>query len=204
MFAVARSAAVRAFRQTRGTFRRPLAQTRPQVLQLHTTTDLHSIGAGMGEGAGKSGEGKSVAIVLSGCGVYDGSEITEAVATIVHLSTAGASYQCFAPNKDQMHAVNHLTGEAHETTRNVLEESARIARGNVKDLAELSASDFDAVVFPYVASSSFHFAFGLLLVVFNSRCATDRESTITRARRCVRACSQRRLRRGQEPLFMGG
>lgn len=91
-----------------------------------------------------------MAVVLSGNGVYDGSECTEAIATLVHLSRAGATVQCFAPNVDQMHAVNHTTGAAHDATRNVLEESARLARGNIKALSVLAASnkDFDAVVFP--------------------------------------------------------
>lgn len=92
--------------------------------------------------------GKRVALVLSGNGVYDGSECTEAVAAIVHLSRAGANVQCFAPNIDQMHAINHLKGEPHEHNRNVMEESARLARGNVKPLEELDLKSIDALVFP--------------------------------------------------------
>ena len=95
-----------------------------------------------------TGGQKNVAIVLSGSGVYDGTEITEGVATLVHLSRHGAHYQCFAPDKMQMHAVNHLTGEEHVVNRNVLQESGRLARGNVADLNTLSASDYDAVIFP--------------------------------------------------------
>ncbi|GAB4350149.1 MAG: isoprenoid biosynthesis glyoxalase ElbB [Gammaproteobacteria bacterium] len=90
-----------------------------------------------------------VAVVLSGCGVYDGSEIHEAVLTLLALDRAGAEYQCLAPNIEQMHVVNHLTGEVAEgETRNVLVESARIARGNIKDLAKARAEDFDALIFP--------------------------------------------------------
>jgi len=86
--------------------------------------------------------------MLAGCGVYEGSECTEAVGALIHLSRNNCDVQSFAPNKDQMHAVNHCTGEEHEANRNVLVESARIARGNVKDLAECNADDYDALVVP--------------------------------------------------------
>ncbi|MEM8548839.1 MAG: isoprenoid biosynthesis glyoxalase ElbB [Pseudomonadota bacterium] len=91
----------------------------------------------------------SVAVVLSGCGVYDGAEINEAVLTLLSLEQAGASYQCFAPDVEQMHVVNHLTGEPeHDASRNVLVEAARIARGNIKPLTEAAAGDYDALVVP--------------------------------------------------------
>lgn len=90
-----------------------------------------------------------VAVVLSGCGVFDGSEIHEAVSVLVHLSRAGAKYECFAPDKDQAKVVDHLTGKpAAGEKRNVLREAARIARGKIRPLAELRAEEFDAVVFP--------------------------------------------------------
>jgi len=90
-----------------------------------------------------------VAVVLSGCGVYDGSEIHESVITLLALNRAGAEFQCFAPNIDQKHVVNHLKGEVGKgETRNVLVESARIARGNIKDLSNAKATDFDAIIFP--------------------------------------------------------
>lgn len=91
---------------------------------------------------------KKVALILSGCGVYDGAEIHESVLTLLRLSQQGAQVQCFAPNKPQMHVINHLTGEEAPEQRNVLVESARIARGNVKDVRELKAADFDAVILP--------------------------------------------------------
>ncbi|XP_037542517.1 glutamine amidotransferase-like class 1 domain-containing protein 3A, mitochondrial [Nematolebias whitei] len=91
---------------------------------------------------------KRVAVVLAGCGVYDGSEIHEASAVLVHLSRGGATVQMFAPNIDQMHVVNHLKGEPSQEKRNVLVESARLARGNIQDLSKLSAKDHDAVIFP--------------------------------------------------------
>ena len=90
----------------------------------------------------------NVAIVLSGSGVYDGSEITEGIATLVHLSRFDATFQCYAPDKMQLHAVDHSTGTEHEESRNVLQESARIARGDVKALDELQESNYDAIIFP--------------------------------------------------------
>lgn len=89
-----------------------------------------------------------VAVLLSGSGVFDGAEVNEVVLTLLHIEKQGASYQCFAPNIAQMHTVNHLTGETDGTARNVLAESARIARGNVKPLSELEVTDFDALLVP--------------------------------------------------------
>lgn len=91
---------------------------------------------------------KKVAVVLSGCGVYDGSEIHEATLTLLALSKNEVEYQCFAPDKDQFHVINHLTGEVINEKRNVLVESARIARGNIKALTELKEGDFSGVIFP--------------------------------------------------------
>lgn len=90
-----------------------------------------------------------VAVVLAGCGVFDGAEIQEAVLTMLAIARQGGTYQCFAPNSPQNHVINHLTGqEEHGATRNVLIEAARIARGNVKDLREFKAADYDAILFP--------------------------------------------------------
>lgn len=91
---------------------------------------------------------KKFAIVLAGCGVYDGAEIHEATMTMLAISRQGAEYQCFAPDIDQAHVVNHLTGKEMNEKRNVLVESARIARGNILPLADFKAVDFDAIVFP--------------------------------------------------------
>lgn len=89
-----------------------------------------------------------VGVVLSGCGVYDGSEIHEAVCILLALDRAGAEAVCMAPNIEQA-VINHLTGEeVAGATRNVLEESARIARGNVSDIAGIKAADLDALIFP--------------------------------------------------------
>ena len=91
---------------------------------------------------------KKVAVILSGCGVFDGAEVNEAVLTMLYLEKADAQYQCFAPNIEQFHVINHLTGEEMDERRNVLVESARIARGEVKDLETLNADDFDALILP--------------------------------------------------------
>ncbi len=90
-----------------------------------------------------------VAVVLAGCGVYDGAEINEAVLTLLSLEQQGASWQCLAPNIEQMHVINHLTGEQVENeTRNCMVEAARIARGDVIDLSLANASDYDALLVP--------------------------------------------------------
>lgn len=90
-----------------------------------------------------------IAVMLSGCGVYDGSEIYEATLTLLRLDQNGAEYQCVAPDVPQMHVVNHLTGEEMPgETRNVLVEAARLARGNVLSLAEAKAGDYDALILP--------------------------------------------------------
>jgi enhancing lycopene biosynthesis protein 2 len=91
---------------------------------------------------------KKIAVILSGCGVYDGAEIHESVITLLRLDQRGAQVQCFAPDIAQLHVINHLTGEEMPESRNVLVESARIARGEVKDIAEANAEDFDALIVP--------------------------------------------------------
>lgn len=88
------------------------------------------------------------AVVLSGCGVYDGSEIHEAVMTLLAIDKNGCSYEIFAPNIMQHHVVNHLTGEVTGEKRNVLVESARIARGKIKALVEYRQEEFDGLIFP--------------------------------------------------------
>ena len=90
-----------------------------------------------------------VAVVLAGCGVYDGAEVNEAVLSLLCLEQQGARYEMFAPDIPQMHVINHLTGEPAEgESRNVLVEAARIARGNIQDIKEASAEDFDALLVP--------------------------------------------------------
>lgn len=91
---------------------------------------------------------KKVAVILSGCGVYDGAEIHESVITLLRLDQRGAQVQCFAPNIAQLHVIDHTTGTEMPESRNVLVESARIARGNIKDVREANAEDFDALIVP--------------------------------------------------------
>ncbi|RLO13389.1 hypothetical protein DYB28_000551 [Aphanomyces astaci] len=92
---------------------------------------------------------RRVALVLSGAGVYDGSEIQEAVSCLIHLSKANADVRVFAPDILQHHVINHLTGDVMPAeSRNVLIESARIARGKVEKLDLLDVAQFDAVVVP--------------------------------------------------------
>ncbi len=93
------------------------------------------------------------AVVLSGCGVFDGSEIHEATMTMLAIDEAGCDYQCFAPDTWQAKTIDHYTGQAtaiagDDDNRNVLAESARIARGNIKNLKEFNAKEYDAIVFP--------------------------------------------------------
>ncbi|WP_291972235.1 isoprenoid biosynthesis glyoxalase ElbB [Candidatus Symbiopectobacterium sp.] len=91
---------------------------------------------------------KRVGIVLSGCGVYDGAEIHEAVLTLLAVDRAGAQAVCFAPDKPQFHVVNHLTGEVTGENRNILVEFARITRGNIQPLSQADASQLDALIVP--------------------------------------------------------
>jgi len=91
---------------------------------------------------------KKVAVCLSGCGVFDGTEIHEAVCTLLALDQAGAQALCCAPDVPQADVVDHLHQKAEKASRNVLVESARIARGEIKKISEVRAADIDALVFP--------------------------------------------------------
>ena len=91
---------------------------------------------------------KKFAVVLSGCGVFDGAEIHEAVLTLLAIDRQGGSFQCFAPDMPQAHVINHLTGQEMPETRNVLVESARIARGAIKNLRDYKAAEYDGLIFP--------------------------------------------------------
>lgn len=89
------------------------------------------------------------AVILSGCGVFDGSEIHEAVLTLLAIDRLGGRYRCYAPDRPQMHVVNHLSGQvAQGESRNVLVESARIARGQIADLATFDPAEADALILP--------------------------------------------------------
>lgn len=89
-----------------------------------------------------------IAVVLSGCGVYDGTEIHESVLTLLALARAKVEVSCLAPNINQHHVIDHTTGEEMQETRNVLVESARICRGEISPLEDADPTQFDAVIFP--------------------------------------------------------
>lgn len=91
---------------------------------------------------------KKIAVILSGSGVFDGAEIHESVLALHAIEKAGATWYCFAPNVEQYHVINHITGEEMEESRNVLVEAARIARGNIEDVEKLNVDDFDALLVP--------------------------------------------------------
>jgi enhancing lycopene biosynthesis protein 2 len=91
---------------------------------------------------------KTIALILSGCGVFDGSEIHESVAALYHLSLAGFTVKCYAPDKSQMHVLNHCSGDEMQETRNVLIESARIARGDIQPLQNLISDNPDGIFIP--------------------------------------------------------
>lgn len=91
---------------------------------------------------------KSVAVVLSGCGVFDGAEIQESVFALLALENRGISYQCFAPDKFQHHVINHMTGEEMNEKRNVMVEASRIVRGTISPVTALKVEDFDGLLIP--------------------------------------------------------
>lgn len=91
---------------------------------------------------------KKFAVVLCGCGCYDGSEIHESVMTLLAIDRNECQYSIFAPDADQYHVINHYTKQATDEKRNMLAEAARIARGDIQPLSALKVSDFDAIVFP--------------------------------------------------------
>lgn len=105
---------------------------------------------------------KKFAVILCGCGSMDGSEIHESVMTMLAIDNAGCQYTLFAPDENQYHVINHLTQQPMSETRNMRVEAARIGRGNVLDIRDFKAEDFDAVVFPGgfgAAKSLFTYAF---------------------------------------------
>jgi enhancing lycopene biosynthesis protein 2 len=92
---------------------------------------------------------KKVAVLLSGCGVFDGAEIHESVLVLLALDRANAEINCNAPDIPQREVINHLTKQAGKSeTRNVLVESARIARGCIVPLSRLALDEVDAIILP--------------------------------------------------------
>jgi enhancing lycopene biosynthesis protein 2 len=91
---------------------------------------------------------KKFAVILAGSGVYDGAEIQEATLTLLAIKKQGADYDIFAPDIQQHHVINHVTGKEMNETRNVLVESARIARGKILPLSQFKAAQYDAIILP--------------------------------------------------------
>ncbi len=91
---------------------------------------------------------KKFAVILSGCGVFDGAELHESIMTLYSIEKNNGTYEIFAPDIPQHHVVNHTTGKEMNENRNVLVEAARVARGNIKNLNDFDAKDFDAIIFP--------------------------------------------------------
>ena len=105
---------------------------------------------------------KKFAVILNGCGHLDGSEIHEAVMTLLAIDRNGCSYTIFAPNRPQYHVINHVTRQPMEGSRNMMIEAARIARGEIQEISAYSPADFDALVIPGgfgVAKNLFTYAF---------------------------------------------
>ncbi|MDE1477162.1 isoprenoid biosynthesis glyoxalase ElbB [Xenorhabdus bovienii] len=105
---------------------------------------------------------KCVAVILSGCGVYDGSEIHESVLTMLSLSRLGAKVSFFSPDEVQHHVINYLNGEEEKETRHIMQESARITRGNIQPLSQVDTNTLDALIIPGgfgVAKNLCNFAF---------------------------------------------
>ena len=120
---------------------------------------------------------KKFAVVLSGCGVFDGAEIHEATLTLLAIAQQGASYEIFAPDINQHHVINHYTHQEMPEKRNILVESARIARGKIKPLSQFRSPDFDAIIFP----GGFGAAKNLSTVAFdgpNARVNADVEAAV--------------------------
>jgi enhancing lycopene biosynthesis protein 2 len=115
---------------------------------------------------------KRFAVILAGCGVYDGAEIQEATLTLLAIAQAGCSYDCFAPDKLQTQVINHISGQQMDEERNVMIESARITRGKIKPLYLFEPETFDAVIFP----GGFGVAKNLCTLAFEgSDCTVDPE-----------------------------
>jgi enhancing lycopene biosynthesis protein 2 len=105
---------------------------------------------------------KKFAIIIGGCGHKDGSEVHETTMTMLAIEKNGSTYEMFAPDREQYHVINHITGEEMAENRNMLIEAARIARGKIKSLDDFDVNNFDAVIFPGgfgVAKNFFNYAF---------------------------------------------
>ena len=116
-----------------------------------------------------------IGVVLSGCGFLDGAEIFESTLTLFFLDQAGADVTIMAPDMEQHHVINHLTQEEMPESRNVLVESARIARGNITELSKVDADDLDALIIP----GGFGAAKNLSSLAFNGPNATVNDDLVS-------------------------
>lgn len=89
-----------------------------------------------------------IGVLLSGCGVYDGAEVQEAVLTLLAIEEIGAEAVCIGVNEPQFHVINHISGEEMGETRNMMVEASRISRGNITEISQISPADLDALVIP--------------------------------------------------------
>jgi len=89
-----------------------------------------------------------IGVLISGCGVYDGAEIQEVVLTLLAIEEIGAEAICISIDEPQHHVINHLTGDEQPEGRNMMVEAARIARGKVSEISQISPSDLDGLVIP--------------------------------------------------------
>ena len=111
-----------------------------------------------------------IGVLLSGCGVYDGVEIQEAVLTLLAIDEMGDEAVCIAVDANQHHVINHISGEELPETRNMLIEAARISRGKIHNIRAIQPVDIDALVIPggfgsakNFSSWAFHGADGTIL-----------------------------------------
>jgi enhancing lycopene biosynthesis protein 2 len=125
---------------------------RPMVRLFESAKSVETVAAfcfnSRTEDWGEIMKSKRIGVLLSGCGVMDGSEIHEATLTLFFLDRQGAEIVCMAPNKDQFDVMNHIAGAPTQEKRNVLMEAARIARGKILDVKTVKAEDLDAVIIP--------------------------------------------------------
>lgn len=130
-----------------------------------------------------AGNGKKVGVILSGCGFRDGAEIQESVLTLLAIEKQNAEYLCFAPDIEQHHVTNHLTGKNSDESRNVLVESARIARGKISPLSDFKPSDVDGLILP----GGFGAATNLSTFAFEGVACTVNEEVASAVRGMVEA-----------------
>lgn len=113
---------------------------------------------------------KKFAVILCGCGASDGSEINEAIMTLLAIDKCDCSYTVFAPNDKQFHVINHITQQPMQEERNMMVEAARIVRGAIQDITAYNPKDFDALVIP----GGFGVAKNLITYAFDGRKAQIR------------------------------